>query len=248
MYGTRRRRGISKLAVPVAVIVILAAAGAYFLVVRSSATSSSTTGTSTSGSVSASVDQLVSDLNARNVDGLVGLYSPSAVVVWFGKTGGLSGMYAGENIRLIYATTVGKTMSMSVNESGYSQHENSATDVNATFNLKMLANSTTAGVVNATIDVSEEWKLGSAGWQITKENWNYVYFDSSQIDLGIPTATTFPQWGVMEMGGNPNLVSEKSFEWHTAPLLAAVLYAFIGSLGVYGAVRLRWKARAAHGG
>jgi hypothetical protein len=188
------------------------------------------------------VNQLIQDLNDRNVDGVITFYGPSAVDVWSGETGGLSGKYTGDdNIRLIYATTVGKSTALDANVSNYAEKTFSPTNVNATFVITMLANSPVAGKVNATIDVTQEWNWGNGGWQISKENWAYAYYDSSQIDAGIPSATTFPQWGYMLKGGNPNLVSEKSFEWHAGPYVAASVYAFL--FGIVAVVALRFRSR-----
>jgi hypothetical protein len=238
----RGKVGISKLAVPVALIVVLVVAGAYVFLAKG-ATTTSTTGPVTS-TVRDAVDQLVHDANARSVDGLASFYTTGSVVLWSGNLVGLQGKYTGApNIRLLYATTVGKTSHMSVNMSDYAEKASSPTDINSTYRLKLLANSSVAGIINATINVSEEWNLGSGGWQISRENWAYTYYDSSYIDAGIPSATTFPQWGVMEKGGNPNLVSEKSLEWHAGPYLAAGVYAFLSGIIFVLAVKLRARPK-----
>jgi hypothetical protein len=52
--------------------------------------------------------------------------------------------------------------------------------------------------------------------------------------------TTFPQWGAMMQGQSADLVSEKSFEWHVGPYLAASLYAFLGGLVAPGFM-MCWK-------
>src|SRR5207253_10035051 len=125
-------------------------------------------------------------------------------------------------------TSIGKTTKVDANVSGYAEKPVSPAHVNTTFMISMLANSTVAGILTATIDVSQEWNWGGVGWQISKENWAYTYFDSSVIDANHSgPVTTFPQWGVMKAGGNPDLVSEKSFEWHVGPYLAAAVYAFL---------------------
>jgi len=246
MHERGGRTGISKLAVPVALIVILVAAGAYVFLARGSTTSTSTQSSSSSAlptvPVNATVSQFIQDFNNRNVDGLVTFYTQSAVLVWSGKVGGLAGMYSPVgNIRLIYATTVGKSLKLDANISNYAQKTISPTIVNASFLITMLENSTEAGIVHATIDVSQQWSWGSAGWQISKENWTYTFFDSSYIDSGRPVATTFPQWGYALKGGNPNLVSEKSFEWHAGPYVAAAVYAFL--FGVVALMALRFGRR-----
>jgi hypothetical protein len=244
----RHRAGISKLAVPVALIVILvAAAGAYVFLTRSSTASSSQCSAAAgppSVPVSSAVNQLVQDLNDRNVDGVATFYCSNAVDIWSGKLVGLQGQYLGaENIRLLYAATVGKSASVDANVSNYAENTLSATHINATFVVGMLANSTAAGIVNATVHVSEEWNWGNGGWQISKENWAYTYYDSSFVDAGLPSSTTFPQWGYMLKGGNPNLVSEKSFEWHAGPYVAAAVYAFLFGVVVVTVARLRFMSK-----
>jgi hypothetical protein len=244
---TRDRAEVSKIVVAVAVIgTLVVAAGAFVLLDRGSTSSSlcSAAAGTPSVPVSSAVDELVQDVNETNVDGLATFYCSNAVVVWSGATGGLSGRYEGaENIRLIYATTVGKTTQMDVNVSKYAEDAFSPTNVNATFMLDMLANSTEAGKVTARIDVSQEWNWGSQGWQITREDWAYTYFDSSYIDLNQAPSTTFPQWAVMREGGNPNLVSEKSFEWHAGPYVAASVYAFLFGVAAILALRLGYMRR-----
>ena len=45
----------------------------------------------------------------------------------------------------------------------------------------------------------------------------------------------------MKMGGNPNLVPEKSFEWQAGSFLAAGVYAFLLGVAFVLAVKLRSK-------
>jgi hypothetical protein len=238
--------GVSKFAVPIALVVILVVAGAYVFLTGNSRTppSSTVTGPPTVA-VRSAVDQLVQNVNDRNVDGVVTFYAPSSVVHWSGNTGGLSGLYNGPaNIKLIYATTLGKTTKMNVNVSGYAEKPQSPTRINATFVMDMLANSTVMGKLTATVGVSEEWNWGGGGWRISRENWAYNYFDSSAIDnKSSHDVTTFPQWGVMKAGGNPDLVSEKSFEWHAGPYVAAAVYAFLLSIVFFFVVRPRQANR-----
>lgn len=230
MYTTRGRAGLSKFAIPIALIVIVAVAGAYVFLSRGPTTATSTSsGTSLpTAPLRDTVGQLIADINSRNVDGLVTFYSQNAVVTWSGKADGLVGNFPGSaNIRLLMATSVGKTTTMDANVSNYAEQVFSPTHINATFVIAMLANSTTAGILNATVNVSEEWNWASGAWQISRENWAYRHFDASFLDVNQGSATTFPQWGVMEEGGNPNLVSEKSFEWNAGPFLAAAVYALL---------------------
>src|SRR5712691_2227351 len=121
MYLTRGKSGISKLAVPVALIVILVAAGALVFLTRSPTTSTSSQSSASSPPsvpLRSAVNQLIQDINARNVDSVVTFYGPTSVVVWSGRTGVLVGRYTGQgNIRLIYAASIGKTTQMNANVS-----------------------------------------------------------------------------------------------------------------------------------
>lgn len=248
MYRSPKRRGLSKLAIPIALVAILVVAGGYVFLTQGSGSNSSTTQSSTASQssipVNTAVNQFMQDLNSRSVDNMVSFYSPNAVSVWSGNTGGLSGMYTGTNsIRLIYATTVGKDHQLDANLSDYKERVVSPAQTNVTFVVNLVANSTTAGIVTANIDVSQQWNLGSSGWQITKENWSYQLFDSTLIDQGLGSATTFPQWGYAVKGGNPNLVGEKSFEWHAGPYVAASVYAFL--IGVVALTVLKFRSRRA---
>jgi hypothetical protein len=249
MQLAQGKRGVSRLAIPAALLVVVALAGAYVILTGSSTTTSSQSSSSSLPNVPLStvVNKLVKALNDRNIDNVVAFYSPNAVTRWSGNTGGLSGLYTGTNdIRLVYATTVGKSTTLVANVSDYAEHMLSPTRINATFQIGMIANSTAAGEINARINASQAWTWASGGWQISKENWNYVHYDSSLIDAGLPhTATTFPQWSVMKAGGNPDLVSEKSFEWHAGPYIAASVYAFLFGVVAFVALRLRSTERVA---
>jgi len=170
----------------------------------------------------------------------VSFYTPSSVVHWSGELGGLQGLYVGAgNIRLLYAATVGKTTALEANASSYAEDVLTPDNVNTTFNLVLHANSTVAGVLDATISVSQAWSWGDTGWQISRENWTYTQFFSSLLNAQLGTVTTFPQWGYETKGGNPNLVSEKSFEWHAGPYIAASIYAFLFGFVAIAALRLK---------
>jgi len=245
----RFRAGRSKTAAAaVAVLVVLLAAGAYLFLPRAPPTQTETSVGPPTVQVQTEVDQMLADLNARDVDALTTFYGPTSVVHWSGNTGGLSGLYTGaESIRLIYATSVGKTTTMDANLSDYSQKVFSPTHLNATFVIHMLANSSEVGTLTAVINASQEWNWGGSGWQISRENWAYTYFDGSLIDLehGGPS-TTFPQWQYSLKGGNPDLVSEKSFEWHAAPYIASSVYALLAGVGAIASQRLaRGRGRQA---
>jgi hypothetical protein len=251
MLKGRGKRGLSRLAVPAVIVVILVVAGAYAFLTRNQGTSSSSQGASQSSpnvQLKTVVNQFVSDVINRNVDGLTTFYTQSSVVKWSGNTGGISGLYTGTpDIKLIYATTVAKTTHIAVNSSKYTEQVFSPTHVNATFHLHMLANSSAGlGTINATIDVSQEWSWGGVAWHISRENWAYTQFDSSEIDLQhYPPVTTFPQWAMLKEGQNPDLVSEKSFEWHAGPYVAAAVYAFLLGMVAFAFLRFRSMGRRA---
>ncbi len=247
MHGTRGRRGVSRLAVPVAIVVVIVVAGAYLFLARNPTTPPSSSASSQpTVPVTTAVSQFLKELNARSVDGMATFYTSSSVVHWSGNLGGLQGLYSGtDNIRLLYASTVGKTTTMNASSSDFAQDVFSPAHANATYNLFILANSTVAGILNSTISVSQEWKWGTAGWQISKENWAYTHFFASLLSAKYGSVTTFPQWGYAMEGGNPDLVSEKSFEWHAGPYLAAAVFAFLFGVAAVTALRLRSMGRGA---
>lgn len=243
---------MSRLIVPAVIAVVIAvAAGGYFLLASGSKTSSSSSSTlgssssQTGGSVRTDVNQFLVDLNTRNVDNMMTFYSTGAVDRWSGNTGGLSGLYTGtSDIQLIYATTVGSSRTLNANLTNYAEKTISPTVTNATFVVMLISNSSKAGIVTADINVTQEWHLTGSNWQIYKENWVYTLYDSTLVDKGLGSATTFPQWGYALKGGNPNLVSEKSFEWHAGPYLAGSVYAFLFGVLAFMAFRLSSSARA----
>jgi hypothetical protein len=233
------KEGVSTIAIAIALVVVIAVVGAYLFLSRTPA-KPTLTESSSIPPISTAVSQYVQDINDRSVDGISEFYTPSSVVLWSGYLGGLQGQYQGtDNIRLLYAATIGKTMTMDANESRYAQRIFSPTNVNTTFDLVIDANSTVAGLLNASVNVSQEWNWGSGGWQISKENWAYTHFSASLLNEKYGSTTTFPQWGYELEGGNPNLVSEKSFEWHAGPYLAASVYAFLFGVAAAAALKLR---------
>jgi len=99
----------------------------------------------------------------------------------------------------------------------------------------MAGNSSVVGTLSITVDANQQWNYMGGQWQIVKETWNYVTFNE-QYPV---SATTFPQWTAMKEGQNPNLVSEKSFEWHAGPYVAASVYAFLFGVLALGVMRYR---------
>jgi hypothetical protein len=253
VHPPHRPAGFFRLAIPITVIIIFVIAGAYVFLTLSPGAPSKSPSSSSGPSlpvgtsvptvpVDTEVNQLINDLNTRNVAGLITLYSPNAVDVWSGNTGGLSGRYGTDRIKLIYATTIGKSNSTTANIVLYAEKGISPTETNTTYLLSMVSYSPVAGRVNARVNVTEQWDWWSTGWQITKENWFYTYYNASYMNNGLGSSTTFPQWGYMLKGGNPNLVPEKSFEWHAGAYLAASVYAFFLGIIALGVMRYRkWQ-------
>jgi hypothetical protein len=242
MYGAGGRN-ISKLVVPFVAIVVIAVAGVYVLSQQNalpptstsaSQTSNGTTGPLPSATVKSAVNQWLADFNNRDVNAIMNLYDFSAEVVWDGNSQGLQGAYAGSgNIQILYGTTIGKTTELKATVKNYTEAVFSPTNVNVTIGLGLRGNSTTLGLFNGTIHVVQHWVYSGSQWVIVGEHWNYntfyVQFPAS--------STTFPQWTALKTGRDPNLVSEKSFEWHAGPFVAAVVYAFLFGIVVVAAVK-----------
>jgi hypothetical protein len=250
------RLAISALAV--AVVVFVAIGIAVELVFLPKASSNSTT-TTTSGAtnsiycstpsptcvtpsttVQQAVNTWIADFNSRNVQGLGNFYSQDALVVWSGQASGLAGTYNGQgNVRILYGSSIGKTTSLNASISNVVVKALSPDESNVTLTLNMKGNSTVVGTLAITVAANQLWEYVSGQWQIVKEGWDYTYFyESTPV-----SATTFPQWTAMKEGENPNLVSEKSFEWNAGPYVAASVYAFLFGVLAYGALRLRQRSR-----
>jgi len=190
--------------------------------------------------VKTAVDQFVQDFNDRNVQGLSGLYAQDACVTWSGKATGLVGTYDGQgNVRILYGSSIGKTTVLNATISNYNEAPSSPSNVNVTMTIYMAGNSTVVGALNSTVDATQQWAYSGQQWQIVKENWDYLTFNV-QNPL---SSTTFPQWAAIKAGHNPDLVSEKSFEWHAGPYVAASVYTFMGAILVVGAVEYRKMSR-----
>jgi hypothetical protein len=242
------RKGHTRTVLVVAAIAVIAVAGAYVVLSQTEAPSenpssrSSSTETA-SGSIPAipvhnAVDKFFQDFNSRDVDGLVSFYYSGANVIWSGNAPGLTGGYSGTYaIMILYGSTVGKITQITTNVGDYAEKDSSPTNVNVTLTLKLNGTSVVAGRLNGTIDVSQQWAYSGTQWEIVNENWDYKAFD-----VQFPSsATTFPQWGVLKEGENPNIVSEKSFEWNAGPLVAAAVYSFLFAVVLMYAMRTRWN-------
>ncbi len=204
-------------------------------------TTSTGSGATPSTPVRTAVDQFLQDFNRRDVAGLSSFYAQDACVTWSGKATGLVGTYDGQgNVRILFGSSIGKTIYLNASISNYSEKPADPANVNVTMTIYMTGNSTIVGGLNSTVDATQQWAYDGQQWQIVKENWDYKTFNV-QNPL---TSTTFPQWAALKAGENPNLVSEKSFEWHAGPYVAASVYAFLGGVLLFGVMRYRRRSKA----
>jgi hypothetical protein len=247
-----RRLAISALAIAVVVFVVVGVAvELVFLPKASSPSTGSATTTAgvvycasgcptPSTVVKTAVDQWVQDFNNRNVQGLGNLYSTDSAVTWTGQAAGLAGTYNGQaNVRILYGSSIGKTTSLNASIANYVEKVTNPSNVNVTLDLNMKGNSSVVGALTSTVGATQVWNYVGGQWQIVQETWNYKTF---VVQYPV-SATTFPQWGAMRAGQNPNLVSEKSFEWHAGPYVAASVYAFLGGIVAIGVMMYARRSR-----
>lgn len=246
------RHGLATSALVVGVVLFVAlgiGAELVFLPKASSTGSTVTASTSTTTysctgcsppPLKSAVDRWVSAFNSRDVTGLTNFYATETVVDWKGYASGLTGVYDGQgNVRILYGSSIGKTTLLVANISNYSEKDVNPSNANVSLTLTMNGQSTVVGNLSISIDASQQWNYVGGQWQIVKETWNYVkFYESTPV-----SSTTFPQWTAMKLGQNPNLVSEKSFEWHAGPYVAASVYAFLAGVMVYGAMKSRNRSR-----
>ena len=191
--------------------------------------------------VQSAINTWIGDFNSRNVQGLGNFYSTDALVVWSGDASGLAGTYDGQgNVRILYGSSIGKTTSLNASIANVVATPLSPDESNVTLTLSMKGNSSVVGALTISVDANQVWEYAGGQWQIVKETWNYVTFQE-QYPV---SATTFPQWTAMKEGQNPELVSEKSFEWNAGPYVAASVYAFLFGVLAYGALKIRNRSRA----
>jgi hypothetical protein len=245
----RGRLAISALAVAVVVFVAIGIAVELVFLPSASTSSTPTTTTATtvytcsgcatpSSTVKAAVTQWVADFNSRDVSGISNFYATDGTVVWSGVSaaGSLLGTYNGiGNIRILYGSSIGKTTTLTASIANYNEKDANPYNANVSLTLTMNGNSSVVGALGITINANQQWNYIGGQWQIVKETWNYVTFNE-QFPV---SATTFPQWTAMKEGQNPNLVSEKSFEWHAGPYVAASIYAFLFGVLAFGVMRYR---------
>jgi hypothetical protein len=245
-----KRLAISALAVAVVVFVAIGIAAEVLLLPKASSPSSPQTSTTSSQvycasgcpppskPLKAAVDQWIADFNTRNVGGLGNFYTQDAAVTWLGAPG-LSGTYKGVgNVKILFGSSIGKTIYLNASITNYNEKPVNPSNVNVTMTVNMKGNSSVVGALTSTIDANQVWNYVGGQWQIVKENWNYKTF---VVQYPV-SATTFPQWAAMKAGQNPQLVSEKSFEWNVGPYFAASVYAFLGGVLIMGVVMYRRRS------
>lgn len=244
--------GLATSALVVAVVLFVAvgiAVELVFLPRASTSVSTVTTSTTTYSCTGCSppplknaVERWAADFNSRDVTGLGNFYATDGTVVWSGvsQAGSLLGTYNGiGNIRILYGSSIGKTTTLVANISDYNEQDINPSNANVTLILTMNGQSTVVGNLSITIAANQQWNYFNGQWQIVKETWNYVkFYESTPV-----SSTTFPQWTAMKEGENPNLVSEKSFEWHAGPYIAASVYAFLAGVLMFGALKFRNRSR-----
>jgi hypothetical protein len=249
-----RRLAISALAIAVVVFVVVGIAVELVFLPKASAPSTGTVTTTSvavycasgcptpSTPVKTAVDQWVQDFNSRNVQGLGNFYSTDSAVTWTGQAAGLAGTYNGQaNVRILYGSSIGKTTSLDASIANYAEKATNPSNINVTLDLNMQGNSSVVGKLTSTVAATQQWNFVGGQWQIVQETWNYQTF---VVQYPV-SATTFPQWAALKTGQNPNLVSEKSFEWHAGPYVAASIYAFLGGVVAIGFITYRRRARPA---
>ena len=250
--ASSKRLAISAVAVAVVVFIAIGVAVEIAFLPKASQTSATTTTVSTSSTVycasgcatpsttvQSAVTQWVADFNSRDVTGIGNFYSANTVVDWTGNAPGLTGTYNGVgNVRILFGSSIGKTTSLNASVSNMKVNVVNPSNVGVTLTLTMAGNSTVVGVLGITIQANQQWNYIGGQWQIVQETWNYVTFNE-QYPV---SATTFPQWTAMKEGLNPNLVPEKSFEWHAGPYVAASVYAFLAGIAAVGLLAYRRRA------
>ena len=257
--GPRGRLAISALVVAVVVFVVIGIAVEVTFLPKASSASTTTTASGATSSVycsvpssscptpsitvQAAVNQWVADFNSRNVPAIAGFYTQDAVVTWTGggsAGAGLDGTYNGlENIKILYGSSIGKTTSLNASIANFAAKALSPDEDIVTMTLAQNGNSSVVGALTISVDANQIWEYVGGQWQIVHETWNYVTFNE-QFPVA---ATTFPQWTALKEGLNPNLVEEKSFEWHAGPYVAASLYAFLFGVVALTAIRYRRTRR-----
>jgi hypothetical protein len=244
------RLAISALAVAVVVFVAIGIAVELVFLPKASVAGTTTTTTTATTVYSCTgcsptplktaVNQWVADFNDRDVVGLGNFYSQDTTVTWSGNAPGLTGTYNGVgNVRILFGSSIGKTTFLTASIANYNEKDTNPSNANVSLTLTMNGNSSVVGALSITVDATQQWNYVGGQWQIVKESWDYTAF-KEQFPV---SATTFPQWTALKEGENPNLVSEKSFEWNAGPYVAASVYAFLFGVLAFGVIAFRKRSR-----
>ena len=221
-------KSVSTPVVAIAVVAVIVVAGVGFYVVSQpggQATSPSTTSNSTTSTTSSTAstsptttqgatppgarqafDKHLANFDARDIPTAVNDYADSAVVLWTGSTGGLSGTYNGiGNIRLLLSSALSSAHNITLSPSNYLVKNNSASQVTINATLGIKGNSQYLGLFNGTIEAQAVFAYTSGGWKIANENWYWKSLSGSSSG----GATTFPEW--QKVG--PINPSRRSTDW-----------------------------------
>ncbi len=239
-------RGISKVVVAVAGIVLIAVAGiGVFLSTRgpsivgttstgSTSSAGSTASTNTQGApppgARAAFNQHLLNMDSRNIPVVLNDYTDNPVVVWTGNTAGLGGVYTGAgNIRLLLASALSTAQQITLAPTNYIVKNDSASRVTVNATLAMSGNSQILGPFNGTIIAQSVFTLTNGVWKISNEAWYYKTFNVTTPG----GSTTFPEW--QKIGPiNPTRKSSDqlhNFAWDFGgPGVAATIYLSIGVL------------------
>jgi hypothetical protein len=188
-------------------------------------TSVSTTTATFTGTYDATYQQVadayathLTQLKERDVIALSSDYESNATIEWTGDASGLTGTYSGvSNIRLLWASTIGKSINFSVSD----EHQSMAVDkgdaymVNSTFDFQWWtyycgigAAVTSLGSMNGSVVAQDIYEHvsnnnNSSSWFIARETWNFTQFNvqclpatttsssSTSTTRTTSTATTF---------------------------------------------------------
>ena len=242
-------KGVSTTVVIAGIVVLVVVAGGAFYFVSQSGpgptqtTTSPTTSTSTSSTSSVSTTQAgappgakqsfnqhLANFEARDIPTTLTDYVDSAVVVWGGNTGGLSGTYAGTgNIRLLLSSALSTAHNITLATSDYLVKNNSASQVTVNATLGIKGNSQYLGAFNGTIEAQAVFTYTSGSWKISIENWFWKSLNGSSSG----GATTFPEW--QKVG--PINPSRRSTDWlhnfawdYGGPGVAVLMWGFVAAL------------------
>lgn len=235
------RAGVSTIAVLVVVVAVIAVGAAAFVLLGTggSKTTSGPTTTSTtpiSGNATQAFIDHINTIQTRQVDTILLVYQPTALVVWTGNTAGLGGTYSGTgNIKLLYSGALGTANTIQIRVSNFQVSSSGSTvSVNAT--LKINGTSGILGPYNGTITAKATFTGTSSGLKISYEHWNYDQFAVTNS----AGATTFPEW---QRVGEP-ITTHRSPDWfhnfswdYGGPGVAAIIWVLVAVVLILSLVK-----------